>query len=142
MKTYIFTHPKFEGKALFRFDDQGSFRAFELEGLLKEGQWGYFLENFPMTESMISLFASRCQGKIVKQADDLSFEKFWDSYGYKVGNKNRTRKLWDLLSEADRNLVLQSIPRYDNFLANKKNQDKTYPETYLAQRRFENTYKF
>jgi len=70
---------------------------------------------------------------------DLSFERFWNLYGYKVGAKDRVKKKWERLPEGEKILALGSIPRYRRF-TEQKHIDMTYPETYIDQRRWENEY--
>lgn len=78
--------------------------------------------------------------KVAEIPVELTFEVFWNAYGNKVGNKARCEKLWATLTEEDKALCLQSIRAYRFYLANNTTQRQAYPETYLAQRRFENEY--
>lgn len=79
-----------------------------------------------------------CKVQDVSNAD-YSFERFWNLYGYKVGNKDRVKKKWDRLPEGEKILALGSIPRYRRFTES-KHIEMTYPETYIDQRRWENEY--
>lgn len=72
---------------------------------------------------------------------DLSFERFWEEYAYKVGKKDRARRIWEALPEGDRAKALESIPKYNYYLAERPHIQRLYPETFLSQRRFENEYK-
>lgn len=72
---------------------------------------------------------------------DLSFEKFWNTYNYKVGNKGKAQKLWKLLNQEDKIKALCRVTSYNYFLQINPNTEKIYPERYLSQRRFENEYK-
>jgi len=71
---------------------------------------------------------------------DISFDVFWNAYGYKVGNKKRAEKEWNRLTSEDRILCLRGIRRYNMWIAQRRNQDKLYPETFLSQSRWENEY--
>ena len=71
--------------------------------------------------------------------DSPTFERFWNAYGYKVGNKSRVQKKWNQLPEGERVLAMAAIPRYKRF-AQSKRIDLVYPETYIDQRRWENEY--
>jgi hypothetical protein len=73
--------------------------------------------------------------------DDTTFPGFWNAYNYKVGNKKRAEKLWTLLNEQEKLLALSSIRKYDRYLAQRPKMEKAYPETWLAQRRWENEFK-
>lgn len=70
---------------------------------------------------------------------DYGFERFWNLYGYKVGNKTRVQKKWDRLPESEKILALGAIPKYRRFAEGKK-IDLVYPETYIDQRRWENEF--
>ena len=79
-----------------------------------------------------------CEIKIVSRID-VSFEAFWNAYAYKVGNKSRVQKKWNLLPEKERILAIGAIARYKRF-AESKRIERVYPETYLDQRRWENEF--
>jgi hypothetical protein len=137
---YLFTSAKLDGKMLFKYHSNGMLAGFEVEGYPTSEQLRWIMRNMPVHESMIGELQRLTRGVIEKVLPDLSFDHFWDTYRYKVGNKRRAEKLWDALSEADRAKAITSIISYDNFLARRPNQEKAYPETYLAQRRFDNTF--
>ncbi|MEO0337607.1 MAG: hypothetical protein AAF242_00190 [Bacteroidota bacterium] len=71
---------------------------------------------------------------------DLSFQRFWNDYQNKKGNKARAEKLWLGLSKEDRIKALDGIKKYNYFLATQTAMNKAFPETYLSQRRYENEY--
>ena len=71
---------------------------------------------------------------------DLSFDRFWNSYGYKVGKKQKAIKLWEAMTEEERVLCLKAVPKYRYWLAQKTNMEQKYPEGFLSERRWENTY--
>ena len=70
---------------------------------------------------------------------NTSFETFWNSYAYKVGNKSRVQKKWNAIKESERILAIGAIPRYKRF-AESKRIERVYPETYIDQRRWENEF--
>lgn len=79
-----------------------------------------------------------CEIKEISQID-TSFANFWDTYAYKVGNKARVQKKWNLLPEKERILAIGAIARYRRF-AEGKRIERVYPETYIDQRRWENEF--
>ena len=79
-----------------------------------------------------------CEIKIVSTID-VSFEAFWNTYAYKVGNKSRVQKKWNLLPEKERILAIGAIARYKRF-AESKRIERVYPETYIDQHRWENEF--
>ena len=87
-----------------------------------------------------SLTTERC---VVKNTttQDLSFVRFWNAYGYKVGNKATVEKKWNALKPEDRLLALQGISRQRRHSESHKT-DMPYPQTYLDQRRWENVFSY
>lgn len=70
---------------------------------------------------------------------NLTFERFWNQYAYKVGNKARAVKLWNALPEMERVLALGAIDKQRRHSESRRT-DLPYPETYLSQRRWENQF--
>lgn len=70
---------------------------------------------------------------------DVSFDRFWNLYAYKVGNKARAAKLWNALPDIERILALGAIAAQRRHSESRRT-DMPYPETYLAQRRWENQF--
>ena len=83
----------------------------------------------------------RRAGCTIRQIEEAAptFERFWNAYGYKVGNKARVQKKWEKLQEGERVLAMASIARYRRFAEGKK-IELVYPETYIDQRRWENEF--
>lgn len=61
--------------------------------------------------------------------DDFDFEKFWDLYDKKIGDKNKIQKKWIALKESERDLIFSTLPDYINSQPDKKYRKN--PETYL-----------
>lgn len=70
---------------------------------------------------------------------DVSFERFWNLYGKKVGNKAGVAKKWEKLSWEERVMAIGVVPRMRRYYE-KKGLDLPYPETYINQRRWENEF--
>lgn len=142
MHKIIITSTKFEGSLEFEMDDQEMVRLFRNHATLDEKQQAWLSENFPITlkrlNAMLSGFRS-LTGELIQT--DLSFDNFWDTFDYKIGNKKRAQKLWKELSDADKLKAIQTIPAYEYYLKMKPAIEKLYPETFLSQRRFETDYK-
>lgn len=144
MKDFVFTSEKIDGEVFFRYNTAGLLYHFELRGNWPKEHQMFMLEKMPFTLHELMYDFMPARGKDAKLAEirqDLSFETFWNAYNHKVGNRTRTAKLWDSMTDDERLNSLASLYRYERFLAFKK-QDKAYPETYLHQRRWENEYKF
>ena len=67
---------------------------------------------------------------------DLSFTKFWDTYGHKIGKRARVQKKWDALPKEDKIMAMGSIRRLRNYYDFKK-YDMPYPESYINGRLWE-----
>lgn len=127
-------------KMTFTFTD-GMLTAYEFQGEMSRKQYTWLVNYFPFTLEMIE-WMRRQKGFIVSQVvKDLSFKAFWDTYNYKVGNKQRSERLWNKLQEMERIIAMNSIRRYDSYLKMHPNIEKLYPETYLNQKRYENEFK-
>lgn len=138
MNNYLIKHPKHPFKLLLKYTDTGRLRAMEAEDI-QDQQLDYFLSNLPVLESKINAFKS-VGFLVLLQVESITFESFWDIYDYKVGNKARAKKLYDALSEVEKQDVFVGMKRYNAFLQNKTTA-KLYPETFLAQRRWMLEYK-
>lgn len=87
---------------------------------------------------MKALQDERCVVKNMTDTD-LSFARFWNQYGYKVGNKGTVEKKWNALTAEDRMLALQGIGRQRRHSESHRT-DMPYPQTYIDQRRWENEF--
>ena len=109
---------------------------------LNKSQVGWLKNTVPADEQELPALTNTYNFiSIEKAPTDVSFNAFWELYGYKVGKKDRTIRLWQGLNEAERIKCLRSIPRYKMWLAQKQSIEMLYPETYLAQKRYENEFK-
>ena len=79
--------------------------------------------------------AARCTVKDIT-VHDLSFARFWNTYGYKVGNRAAVEKKWTALKAEDRLLALQGAARQRRH-SEQHRTDMPYPQTYIDQRRWE-----
>ena len=95
-------------------------------------------DNFPFYITGIDFFRQVKIFNVHPVTPDLSFKKFWDTYGHKQGKKARAERLWKQLSLAEKAKAMAYIRTYDNFLYMNKGIAKAYPETYLNQKRWEN----
>ncbi len=137
MRKYVLTSNKFTGSLVFEYDLNGILTGFKNEAELSNEQIFFLHTHFPFKEGHLSIAAG---SGTITEITDLSFERFWNDYAYKVGDKSKTRKLWKELSESEKIAVLDSFKRY-NYYLKYMGIAKVYPERYLSQRRWENEYK-
>ena len=138
VRTYTFTSPAFEGELIFGYNQHGVMVMYQVEAELKPEQLSHLVNNLPVYEEklqeMVNASKKGAEARLVEV--DLSFDRFWNDYNHKVGNKGRAERLWSALSKHTKLRVLEHIPRYDRQLAVSKIA-KCYPETYLNQERWE-----
>jgi hypothetical protein len=139
---YIFSGETFQGEMIFHFLKQnGCLVFYQNSAEMSAEQWVWFLDNFPTTYEKLQYIAFKSKACTIKPIEmDLSFDNFWDTYDYKVGNKKRAQKLWEKMSEAQKIKSFESLPGYNYYLMT-RGIEKAYPETFLAQERYEVDYK-
>jgi len=141
MKQYILKGNQ-GNECLFTFNQDGVLCEFKAAADINAAALIWLLERLPKYNNTLAVIAKQNKMELVEVPLDLSFENFWNSYNHKIGNKDRSRKLWEKLSDADKVRSLVVIPRYDTYLKAKNGIEKLYPETFLNQRRFENDFKY
>jgi hypothetical protein len=139
MSKYIITGKSFQGALIVEYRLDGLLHSIINETSLSDhNAISKKIGKIPCDEKYIYELAKI--GAAVKKAPaDLSFKSFWDKYAYKVGKKDRAEKLWGHMNEAQRIQCLNSLPAYERWLST-RTVEKAYPETYLAQRRWENEF--
>ncbi|GAB3517653.1 hypothetical protein GCM10027442_37290 [Emticicia fontis] len=81
--------------------------------------------------------ASPPQSKMVKASgSSIDFEEVWNLYDKKLGDRQRCGKKWRLLSDKERHLAWEHIPKYVLSTPDKKYRANL--ETYLNQKRWNN----
>ena len=94
-----------------------------------------YTPNKPQSE-FAAIVKGGCEVKDITHLD-LSFLKFWNAYGFKRGNIERTKKLWEKITEADKIIALGFVNKL-KAVYEKEGKQMPYPETYLSQKRWEN----
>lgn len=135
MNKYIIHGQSFKGNVTLEYDFNERLKQILFECEMTDKQHLLFIKNIPLFENDFLDRASRSGVVFSTIPADLSFTAFWNAYNYKVGDKSRSEKLWNKLSESEKVTALKAIPAYNYFL-NTKKLDKTYPETWLNQKRF------
>lgn len=134
-KKFSLLHPKIEGEIIYEFEDEYLY-GFKINASgLETNQIRAILTRLPLTRDMLSKVTTNASAKIVEVKEDITFDEFWDAYDHKVGNKSRAMKLFNGLSEGEKQAALTFIPKYNRFV-NEKRINKLYAETYLNQKRF------
>ena len=127
---------------VFAYDLEGMLVRFEvLDGQLSEmqAQWLFQPRHFPWHESRLQPWYKNKKVSIEKGEPDLSFEAFYNAYGYKI-KKVVAKRSWDRLNRSDRMNALNGIRSYNNHLKRHPTKQKANPSTYLNQRYWEDDY--
>jgi hypothetical protein len=140
---YIITSDTYEGEVVFGYHPVSRLLyGFYCKADLADLQHEFFMQNlYKDEETFLEKFKNSNNLTVKKMPANTTFEKFWNDYGYKVGNKKKSEDIWNKMSIADKVLALEKIPAYKNWLSKKPQTDMVYPERYLSHRRFENEFK-
>ena len=139
MPKYLIEFTRFEASVVADFDNEGLMVSAVIKyGTMENNQIVFLHRNFPLNLDRIEAYKTTQNVKVSLVEEDLSFEAFWNAYKNKIGHKSRSNKLWELLKEDERIKALQHIARYDQELILRPGVVKKYPETYLAQKPWEN----
>lgn len=141
MPTYILTNKENDFECVFTYSENGLLKAFELRSEMSEKNHIAFLQyDFSKQEALQKFASKNTNRKLELVPEDLSFERFLETYNHKVGKKERAQKLWEALTTKEKITCLNTIPRYKAWLAF-RNIETLYPETFLSQKRFQNEYR-
>lgn len=99
-----------------------------------------FLAVVPVTLDEFKAWESNKNFIVQEVPQDLSFEAFWTRYAYKVGKKERAKKIWQAMTDHEHAAALLAIQKYNAYLINHPTIERAYPETWLSQRRWENSF--
>lgn len=140
LKEYLVTFPTITSTFTFQYDfNTGILRGVKFEGDDYNVQHLFYLRRvFPANEEQFQIMMKNNPKWRAKLLDmNIDFDSFWNVYAYKVGNKARAKKLWDALSDANKQKALAWLPTYDQ---ERKitGAAKLYPETYINQKRWNN----
>jgi hypothetical protein len=135
MTTYTATSHKFSGHISLTFDDEGNLRCLDLTQaeISHEGrQWLW--SNPPLHIGKLERYAQVTKFIISEQLQEVTFEQFYDAYGYKEGRK-KAENAWKRLSKAEQVKAYNYIPRLKTKTMN-ASIAMPYPATYLNQQRW------
>jgi len=111
----------------------------DIETSMDQVQADWLWDFVPRNVTTLSKWSKNKDVKYKKVAEDLSFQKFWNEYAWKRGNKGRAERLWNALSEVDKAAAMASLSGYKFWLSS-TGTTQIFAEGYLSQRRFENQY--
>jgi hypothetical protein len=140
MKKYIVTSSQFMGELVFGYQ-HNQLVFMDLDAISEVPSFlAYVYSKLPVSsEALQGWLASSKTMKIREVPADLTFENFWNTYGYKVGNKPKAQKLWNALKDQKKALALMKIKPYQKYVEAAAIA-MIYPERYLSQERYENEF--
>jgi hypothetical protein len=135
MNIYTATSNKFTGAITFTFDTEGNLRCIDLTQaeLSSEGREWVF-RNLPLHTDKLPRYAEVTKFIISKQLLEVTFEQFYETYGYKEG-KQKALRAWAKLPKAEQVKAYNYIPRLKTKTMN-ASIAMPYPATYLNQQRW------
>ena len=135
MRIFIAKSQKTGLKITFKYDYKHTLRQLEFEGEWTDELVHKILPKIPVNlHMMLSDIASQKRNSPWRfsELQDLSFEAFYQQYPNKVGLKEKTRKAYEKLSEAEKMEAILFIPELINL--KKDGTAYPYPATYLNQK--------
>ncbi|MGQ1929590.1 hypothetical protein [Ornithobacterium rhinotracheale] len=137
-RIFVMTSPKFQGSVTYHYAENGYLKILKNEAQMDAELHGELLKKAtPIHISqMLEMKKNIKHGKVEEMPADLSFERFWKTYGNFAGKKKRCEQLWNALNDTERTQCLNYISIYKSA----KSRDGTalaYPETYINNRVWE-----
>jgi len=129
MIVFQMTSPKNGVDYQFKFDTGGRIVGFEImgENTFSDEHTRDLFAKVPPTVGALKQFALKNKIALTEIKPDLSFQTFWDRYG-KLGSRPKAEKPWEKLSEKNKNLAMNYIPKYIQSLGS---TSQAYASTYL-----------
>lgn len=132
VKTYLIQHrkqPRFS--FVFKYSLKGLLYEFKSGFKMNHAQLEYVRDKIPFIINDINNFGKDREIEFIDNG--LTFNTFWDTYNYKLGNKKKAEQLFKQLSETDKAKAISYISKYDNTLK-LTSISKAHATTYLNQR--------
>jgi hypothetical protein len=134
MKKYILTSARFEGKVTFGYDDDGNIVYYNNE--IPDRAVVLWLKRFlPLDRQELDIIKAKIHATITEVPEDLTFERFWNSYDKKI-NKKRAYPLFKKLSDAEKMQAIIGVKAYKAYCS-QTGRFVADPDRYLRDRFFE-----
>lgn len=133
---YLLSSKRSGDIAMLEYDDRGIIKAVNfLNEEMNTNQVKFIFDNALLKSdlpAMLGLINTKDQTAFIEEVtQDLSFERFWEEYAYKVGKKDRCKRKWESMPDEEKVKALKHLKKYSFFLAERPHMEKKYPETYL-----------
>lgn len=142
MRDISLTSDRFSGEIIFRFNEADELNAFEILATLTPVQRTWLYQNLPVAyPELVSMTKAKDSTmRIAEIEPDLSFERFWKEYNYKVGKKE-AESAWKRLTKGDKVKAIQMISKYKKWVA-AKGIEVAYPATYINKERYHDEFRY
>lgn len=139
MKKYLLSSNKYSGEVELIYSPMFEMADFSKTNMTIEGrQW--MLRRIPMYASELPNMIQGTGAVMVEESLVVHFEDWWKLYNKKI-NKERTVKLWDKLSDTDKQKAWIGVMKYNRHLSKNLWQNKADPETFIRNKYWNNDYK-
>lgn len=138
-KQYILKSNTNRARMVFRYSKNNLLIGFDLLGEYNRVQEVFIVKQVydVATVELLEQFAKDKKLTLKVISGALDFESFWNDYGNKDGNRKKAQQLYEKLTESERALVRDAVPRYKE-RCRMNNTVLCYPDTYLSQERWKN----
>jgi hypothetical protein len=133
MITYQVYSNKAECDIQIKYGENGRLLGIEFlisEMIICEEDRRAIFYNAPSTIGVLKQLAIKNKWILTEIKPDLNFDTFWKKYGNTGGSKVTAKKLWEKLSEKNKNLAMEYINKYKQSLGS---TTQAYATTYLNQ---------
>lgn len=139
---YLIQNRHMKRDIVIGYNENGKLAFYDADCELSNEQAEWFVANIPFAESDVPTLHKKTNGKltVTKAITDLSFDNAYNTYNHKVGKKEKARKLWDKMADADRLKFFRTVPKYKAYL-NRTGEGMAYLETFLYNAYYNNEYQ-
>lgn len=140
MRKFIITSQKVQGQIELSYQNESlSIIDFSM-AIMTDQQKEVFKSRCPLRLEQLATFVEELKLMCVESAVEISFEMFWDKYGYKV-DKKRSKAIWDKLSQNEKVKAFYGVDKYKRSLKRTDWRTQMEPKTYLRNERWEDEWR-
>ena len=141
MKKFQLSSNKTNGIITIVYDDRDMLCCIDwMEAQLSKAQITFLLKNISVSFSDLEAFILGHNMNCIEVGVDISFDQFWDKYGYKV-DKKRAKAIWDKMSVQKRLAAYHGIAKYERHLKMAEWRNKMEAKSYLKNERWEDEWR-
>jgi len=140
---YILTTKNVKSGIIFRYNTDGLLQEIIFNKGVTAEQLAWWKTFLPATVKELKAVCDKIHKSgnkpLLKAVEpDLTFTKFWNTYGNKVGKKATTENIWKTMPVQEKIKAYNYILRYKSRLAQTPGITQMYPSTYLNRAEWNN----